>query len=128
APFSSFASDPMGVMSNLCDSIGKESHMSTWRAGVLALVVFGVGAGAATAATCGGHGTRESLFVSTTWLADHIKDANLVVLAVGSKADYDAGHIAGSGDLLFHRPAGERPMPGFAIPGLRHTALRRLVG
>jgi thiosulfate/3-mercaptopyruvate sulfurtransferase len=48
------------------------------------------------AAACGGHGTRESLFVSTQWLADHMKDANLVVLAVGSKADYDAGHIAGS--------------------------------
>jgi thiosulfate/3-mercaptopyruvate sulfurtransferase len=70
--------------------------MSTWKAGVLALVVLGIGAGPAVAATCGGHGTRESLFVSTQWLADHLKDANLVVLAVGSKADYDAGHIAGS--------------------------------
>ena len=70
--------------------------MSTWKAGVLALVVLGVAAAPAAAATCGGHGTRESLFVSTQWLADHLKDANLVVLAVGSKADYDAGHIAGS--------------------------------
>jgi thiosulfate/3-mercaptopyruvate sulfurtransferase len=74
--------------------MGKELHMSTWKAGLLALVVLG--AGAAAAATCGGHGTRESLFVSTKWLADHLKDANLVVLAVGSKADYDAGHIARS--------------------------------
>jgi thiosulfate/3-mercaptopyruvate sulfurtransferase len=70
--------------------------MSTWKAGVLAFVVLGVAAGPAAAATCGGHGTRESLFVSTQWLADHLKDANLVVLAVGSKTDYDAGHIAGS--------------------------------
>ncbi len=66
------------------------------KVGVLALVISCVGAGAAAAAACGGHGTRESLFVSTQWLADHIKDANLVVLAVGTKADYDAGHIAGS--------------------------------
>ena len=54
------------------------------------------GAGIAAAATCGGHGTIESLFVSTKWLADHSKDANLVVLAVGNQADYDAGHIPGS--------------------------------
>ena len=53
-------------------------------------------AGIAHAATCGGHGTRESLFVSTTVLADHLKYPNLVVLAVGDKADYDAAHIPGS--------------------------------
>jgi thiosulfate/3-mercaptopyruvate sulfurtransferase len=70
--------------------------MTTRKAGMLALIVLGVGAGAAAAATCGGHGTRQSLFVSTKWLADHLRDANLVVLAVGTKADYDAGHIAGS--------------------------------
>jgi len=74
------------------DTIGRESHMNIRKAAALALFL----AGAAAAATCGGHGTRESLFVSTQWLADHIKDANLVVLAVGEKADYDAGHIAGS--------------------------------
>jgi thiosulfate/3-mercaptopyruvate sulfurtransferase len=66
--------------------------MNIRTAGALALWL----AGAAAAATCGGHGTPESLVVSTKWLADHVKDANLVVLAVGSKADYDAGHIAGS--------------------------------
>ncbi|HXK01879.1 MAG TPA: sulfurtransferase [Verrucomicrobiae bacterium] len=45
---------------------------------------------------CGGHGTADTLVVSTTWLAAHLNDPNLVVLAVGDKADYDAGHIAGS--------------------------------
>src|SRR5450759_5053538 len=70
----------------------KGGHMSIRKAGALALFL----AGAAAAATCGGHGTRESLLVSTKWLADHMKDANLVVLAVGEKADYDAEHIAGS--------------------------------
>ena len=68
--------------------------MNIRTAGALALWL--AAAAAAVAAACGGHGTRENLFVSTQWLADHIKDANLVVLAVGSKADYDAGHIAGS--------------------------------
>src|ERR1035441_1894956 len=101
-------------MSNLCDSVGKEFHMSTWKAGVLALVVLGVGAVAAAAATCGGHGTRESLFVSTLWLADHLKDANLVVLAVGAKADYDAGHIVGS-QFIEYRTVGVKGETGLTL-------------
>jgi thiosulfate/3-mercaptopyruvate sulfurtransferase len=52
-------------------------------------------AGAAPA-QCGGHGDRNSMLVSTGWLADHLKDPNLVILAVGDKSDYDSGHIPGS--------------------------------
>src|SRR5215469_6471438 len=48
------------------------------------------------ALACGGHGTPETLLVSTSWLASHLKDPNLVILAVGTKEDYDAGHIPGS--------------------------------
>ena len=33
---------------------------------------------------------RDSLIVSPAWLAAHLKDANLVLLHVGDKADYDA--------------------------------------
>src|SRR3954463_9525239 len=50
----------------------------------------------AFAATCGGHGTRESLFVSTQWLSDHLKDKNLSVLAIGDEKDYQKAHIPGS--------------------------------
>ena len=50
----------------------------------------------ALAFACGGHGTADTLFVSTEWLASHLKDPSVVVLAVGVKADYDAGHIPGS--------------------------------
>jgi thiosulfate/3-mercaptopyruvate sulfurtransferase len=39
---------------------------------------------------------RDSLVVSTTWLAQHLNDPNLVVLHVGDKADYDAKHIPGA--------------------------------
>ena len=45
---------------------------------------------------CGGHGTAETLMVSTSWLASHWKDSNVVILAIGAKADYDAGHIPSS--------------------------------
>jgi thiosulfate/3-mercaptopyruvate sulfurtransferase len=37
-----------------------------------------------------------SMLVSTGWLAAHLSDPSLVVLHVGSKQDYDAGHIPGA--------------------------------
>jgi thiosulfate/3-mercaptopyruvate sulfurtransferase len=83
--------------------------MSIRRAGAIALLAAG-----AAAATCGGHGTRESLFVSTKWLADHLKDANLVVLAVGEKADYDAGHIVGS-QFIEYRTVGVKGETGLML-------------
>ncbi|HEU4996228.1 MAG TPA: rhodanese-like domain-containing protein [Gemmatimonadaceae bacterium] len=39
---------------------------------------------------------RASITVSTAWLADHLKDPDLVLLHVGEKSEYDAGHISGA--------------------------------
>jgi len=39
---------------------------------------------------------RLSMLVNTAWLADHAQDTDLVVLHVGSKAQYDSGHVAGA--------------------------------
>jgi thiosulfate/3-mercaptopyruvate sulfurtransferase len=39
---------------------------------------------------------RESLVVSTSWLAAHLADPKLVLLHVGDKAEYDAAHILGA--------------------------------
>jgi thiosulfate/3-mercaptopyruvate sulfurtransferase len=50
----------------------------------------------AAPAACGGHGDRSTMLVTTGWLAEHLKDPNVVVLAVGDKSDYDKGHIPGS--------------------------------
>jgi thiosulfate/3-mercaptopyruvate sulfurtransferase len=36
------------------------------------------------------------MLVSTGWLAEHLQDRDLVVLHVGTKAQYDSGHVAGS--------------------------------
>jgi thiosulfate/3-mercaptopyruvate sulfurtransferase len=36
------------------------------------------------------------MLVTAAWLADHLKDANLVILAVGPDGDYEKGHIPGS--------------------------------
>ena len=51
-------------------------------------------AGAASA--CGGHGTRDSMLVSTAWLAGHLQDPNLVILSIGQKSEYNQGHIPGA--------------------------------
>jgi thiosulfate/3-mercaptopyruvate sulfurtransferase len=39
---------------------------------------------------------RDTLLVSTSWLAQHLKDPNLVLLHVGEKPEYDAKHIPGA--------------------------------
>jgi thiosulfate/3-mercaptopyruvate sulfurtransferase len=39
---------------------------------------------------------RDTLLVSTTWLAQHLEDANLVLLHVGDEAEYKAAHIPGA--------------------------------
>jgi len=39
---------------------------------------------------------RDSMIVSTEWLAKHLKDDGLVLLQVGDKKEYDAAHIAGA--------------------------------
>ena len=40
--------------------------------------------------------SAAKLVVSPAWLAEHLNDADLVVLQVGRKATYDAGHIPGA--------------------------------
>src|ERR1700742_2808307 len=53
-----------------------------------------------SAATCpGGHGDRSTMLLSTSWLTDHLNDPDLVLIAVGAKADYEKQHIAGARNL-----------------------------
>jgi thiosulfate/3-mercaptopyruvate sulfurtransferase len=40
--------------------------------------------------------TSGEYFVTTQWVADHLKDPSLVLLAVGEKSEYDHGHIPGA--------------------------------
>jgi thiosulfate/3-mercaptopyruvate sulfurtransferase len=39
---------------------------------------------------------RAELLVTPAWLAQHLKDPDLVLLHVGDRAEYDKGHIAGA--------------------------------
>ena len=42
---------------------------------------------------------HPEMVVTTEWLAQHLNDPRVVVLHVGSKQDYDAGHIPGARNL-----------------------------
>jgi thiosulfate/3-mercaptopyruvate sulfurtransferase len=48
------------------------------------------------AGACGGHGDRGTMLVSTGWLAGHLHDTNLILLAVGTPEEYEKEHIPGS--------------------------------
>ncbi len=51
---------------------------------------------AATATAQSARPTRADLTVTSAWLADHLRDADLVLLHVGEKAEYEKGHIPGA--------------------------------
>jgi thiosulfate/3-mercaptopyruvate sulfurtransferase len=55
---------------------------------------------------------RDSVVVSPAWLAQHLKDPNLVVLHVGLKPEYDAGHIPGAQYLNYADLAVSDRTPG----------------
>jgi len=43
-----------------------------------------------------GSDVRSRIVVSTNWLADHLKDSNIVLLQIGDKSEYDREHIPGA--------------------------------
>jgi thiosulfate/3-mercaptopyruvate sulfurtransferase len=55
-----------------------------------------LGAALATALLAGPAMAQAHLSVSTDWLAQHLRDPNLVLLHVGDEAKYKAGHIPGA--------------------------------
>lgn len=67
---------------------------------------------AAGATACGGHGDRNTMLVTTAWLADHLKDPNLVILAAGRDEEYENGHIPGSLTFNINETAAPPNTPG----------------
>jgi thiosulfate/3-mercaptopyruvate sulfurtransferase len=76
---------------------------------------------------------RDAILVSSTWLASHLKDPNLVLLHVGDREEYERAHIPGarfvnidaisvsdhSGKgLMLEMPAAEKLREGLASLGL----------
>lgn len=59
-------------------------------------LAFTAFAPASPAAQSDGAAARSQLVVNAAWLAAHLKDPGLVLLHVGNKDTYDAGHIPGA--------------------------------
>lgn len=48
------------------------------------------------AGSAAGNSESNSMLVSTAWLAEHLNDRSIVVINIGPRASYDAGHIPGA--------------------------------
>jgi thiosulfate/3-mercaptopyruvate sulfurtransferase len=79
----------------------------------LAFIAILAAAADAADPACGAHGDRSTMVVTTDWLASHLKDSNLVLLAIGQKSEFDQAHIPGSYFLDYNsivlRATPERP-------------------
>jgi hypothetical protein len=54
--------------------------------------------------------SREKLVVTASWLAEHLNDRDLVVLQVGRRPTYEAGHIPGARFVDYDAGALAAPM------------------
>jgi thiosulfate/3-mercaptopyruvate sulfurtransferase len=72
---------------------------------------------------CGAHGDARSLVVSTEWLAAHLHDRNLIVLAVGDRADYDRAHIPGAQFLPFDELRSKHSSLTLELPPMDELAM-----
>jgi thiosulfate/3-mercaptopyruvate sulfurtransferase len=66
-----------------------------------AALVFAALAPATAFSQADGAAARSRLVVNARWLAEHLKDPDLVLLHVGNKDTYDAGHIPGARHVDF---------------------------
>ena len=57
-----------------------------------------------------GSSARDRLVVTPAWLAEHLGDRNLVILQVGKRETYDAGHIPGARFVNYDNGALAAPM------------------
>lgn len=66
---------------------------------------------------------EDTVLVSTAWLAEHLRDPNLVVLEVGPREAYDAGHIPGAQFVDLHAMSAPHDMSMSREERERDTAL-----
>ncbi len=72
------------------------AHRIRWQTALLALTLFAGACHRPTTSTTRRAPAPRQMLVTTAWLAEHASDANLVVLHVGNKAQYDSGHAPGA--------------------------------
>ena len=71
---------------------------------------------------CGGHGDPRNMVVSTAWLAAHLRDSNLAILALGDKTSYDRAHIPGAAFLPYTALASRTSPLTLELPSMAELA------
>ena len=85
--------------------------------------LLGLGCAAAWAAQpCGAPADPKTMLVSTAWLADHLHDPNLSILAVGDRADFDRAHIPGAVFLRYADISSKQSQLTLELPPMRDLA------
>jgi thiosulfate/3-mercaptopyruvate sulfurtransferase len=68
---------------------------------LLGIATFVVAPVFAAPAPCGGHGDKNTMLVSSSWLADHFNDPNVVVIVVQDRDGFAKAHIPGAVSMDF---------------------------
>ena len=91
----------------------KRKSMLSIIAACLLINLFSLSASGASKDSTGGGPAHPELVVSTQWLADHLTDANLVIVHIGhDQSDYRAAHIPGARYLAMDKFATGQTPPG----------------
>ena len=71
---------------------------------------------------CGAPRDPNQMVVSTSWLATHLHDPNLAILAIGDRADYDRAHIPGAAFLRYADLSSRAPDLTLELPSMSELA------
>jgi thiosulfate/3-mercaptopyruvate sulfurtransferase len=77
------------------------TSVNTHRVFKLLAIVLAATLAITPTALLAGNSARDSILVSEQWLAEHLEDEKLVLLHVGPKEDFEAGHIPGAQHVDF---------------------------
>jgi thiosulfate/3-mercaptopyruvate sulfurtransferase len=68
---------------------------------------------------------RESMLTTPAWLAQHLSDANLVILHVGPKPEYDAAHVPGARHVTLNDMSAPRVDGGLTLEMMSAEEFRK---
>jgi len=83
-------------MANVASTVRGKIIDDKWFLGVIVLLVISAIWYLSPHNTSSAAKDSDQMIVSTSWLAEHLKDPGLVIITVGPRPAYDAGHIPGA--------------------------------
>jgi len=71
---------------------------------------------------CGAPADPRTMLVTTGWLAAHLSDPHLAIVAIGDRADYDRGHIPGAVFLRYADMSAKQSVLTLELPPMNNLA------